>query len=779
MQLTENTKIVFRRTWVHILALIFLCGLLTFFFVKNNYTGYPFYQRADCDALYAPLSVALINDGNLTCTAHPGATVLSIYGGIYYGLSFVSQAYKDVFDISRMKTRADASKTLTAAIVTGRVIALVTILFFSIVYYLTLVRLTKDWPIAFIFAFIVVTSPGVLYHIAIIRPECLSITFFFLVVLFFLLAIKVEKQSALRCGLLFVVCGFASGMAVLSKIQIGPLLAILALVIIFSVVFHADLLRLRNVSNRKLLVNVGIAISCIIITPWWSLKRPSFLSPELVSNMSSDYQRIYGNLPETFLWEVLMGYLVLAGIATGIWFMRTRLPRIYIKKLYYLSFVMNLFAVGAIVSVYLVLVPVSVSFNGYVTNTNHLVYSVFTNIMGGGFLENTGRTFWTYAKGIVLSHEGYSSVVGINLIYIVVISSMFCMVRLFFSKAESKSAYLIPIFLFAAAFIMDLFSAMRYMRLGHFAPRYLIYSTSVYVMGLAYLAKIECAGVFQNPLRINWSLVKCLAIAAVFILHLIIIPIKPDLWPSIPNGTNWCWSLVRYLAPEFPAEHVLSHKGEFVFSQTRHKEGYNTFFRKVGKPLGCWLFNNNTSGDINFHESTTQVVCERQFPIFRPGDKVVVVDKAENMEVNDFTVCLWVNILRMPLAGGRGETFLFGASDRNFSITIADGGLYDREIWGYCNGGSGQVRSGWSIAENEWYHVVLVKEKQKLYLYIDGQEVGKTNVVAVGRRLKGNIGCNLGNKPAPISATFMLASAALWSKALPLHEIKELYELQR
>jgi Concanavalin A-like lectin/glucanases superfamily/Dolichyl-phosphate-mannose-protein mannosyltransferase len=776
MQLSENTKIAFRHTWVHIMSLIFLCGLLTFFFVKNNYTDYPFYQRADCDALYSPLSVALINDGNLTTTAHPGATVLSIYGGIYRGLSFISQAYKGVFDISRMKTRVDASKTLTVAIVTGRVIALLTILFFSIVYYLTLVRLTEHWLIAFISTFIVVTSSGVLYHIAIIRPECLSIAFFFLAVLFFLLAIKVEKQSALRCGLLFVACGFASGMAVLSKIQIGPLLAILALLTIFSVVFHADLLRFRIVSKRKLLVNVVIAISLIIITPWWSLKKPSFLAPELVSYMSSDFQRVYGNLPETFLWEVLIGCLVLAGIAIGIWSMRTRLPRIYIKKLYYLSFVMNLSAVGALVSVYLVLVPVSVSFNGYVTNTNHLVYSVFTNISGAGFLENSGASFYTYIKSILLLHSAQSSVAKVNLIYIVAIAGLFCIIKCCFFKTESKLVYLVPIIIFVSAFVMDLFSAMR---TNHPTARYAIYSIGVYVMGLAYLANIECAGAFQKPLRINWSSVKCFAIVAVFIMHLIIMPIKPDLWPSIPNSTEWCWSLVRYLAPEFPADHVLSHKGEFVFSQTRHKEGYDIFFSEVGKPLGCWLFNNNTSGDINFHESINQVVCERQFPTFRPGDKIVVVDKAENMELNDFTVCLWVNILQMPLSGGRGETHLFGAADLSLGLTIVNGGLYDREIWGYSSGGSGQVRSGWAIAKEEWYHVALVKEKQKLYLYIDGQEVGKNNVVASGRRPEGNIGCNLGNKPASISATFMIASAALWSKALSFHEIKKLYDLQK
>ncbi len=547
------------RTFLrHALLLAFICGLLSWdFFAIGNYTAYPFYYNlgSDSDALYAAQTVTLLNNGGFHIIQHPGATVHSIYGGTYRLLALFSKPYGDLMRLSDMRSKADAYRILTTSVVSGRVIALLLVLVLVCAYYaLVFLGVTGSWLIAFAFTLYFATSPAVLYHTHIIRAESLSVLFFLLAVLLYLAGIRAREVPFSYPVIAFLGSGFMSGLAVLSKIQIGPLLAISLIGMIGSLLLSGNMPGFGNIGRKKLLANVGIAYGCVFFTPWWSLQRPAFLTPELVSQMDSDRRRVLGRLPEEFTIEVYLVLIILLALALSIWLLRSRMGKTALERLFRLSLVLNLIAVGVVASVYGVLVPVSVSFDGYLSNTHHLVYSTLTNITGGGFLENAGGSFLSHVTKILALHGNYSPLASLNLLYVVGGAALLCALRcaLPMRGGRSRWNYLLPLALFAGAFTMDIFSSMRWIVLY---PHYAIYSIGVYGIGLAYLTRLECVADPLKPSHWGTLLGKRVVVVAVFVVQLLMFG---HYLYTTPRGAsvsktdlNRSWRHILYKAPQF------------------------------------------------------------------------------------------------------------------------------------------------------------------------------------------------------------------------------------
>ncbi len=76
-----------------------------------------------------------------------------------------------------------------------------------------------------------------------------------------------------------------------------------------------------------------------------------------------------------------------------------------------------------------------------------------------------------------------------------------------------------------------------------------------------------------------------------------------------------------------------------------------------------------------------------------------------------------------------------------------------------------------------WYHIVLTKNATSLILYINGEAKGSIQIINPSNITPSQLlGINLWNNSK--TATFKVASTAVWLKSLSAHEVKQIYQSQ-
>jgi hypothetical protein len=479
-------------------CVLIFCIYLTYnFFIIKNFASYPWYhaENNDSDAFYAAQTLGIINDGFLKCTIHPGATISTVHGTIYKLLSKINDSFRALTTLSEVGNLDDGFQVLNTATQISRISSLFIAYIFSALLLAVIYQFTKDLIISFLFTFYVVTSHTFLFHSTVVRPEALSLFFFFFAVLIFLNKICKENISLISFFLGFLFIGFFLGFSVFSKIQIGPLIVFfigLVSLYLFWVAGKGNFItgKIKNIWFICCLAS----LMNIVLTPWWTLKRPGFLTSEFLDKIANnDFGRLYGPAPESFSLMVFIILLIFT-ITSFLFFVvdRKQLLKGLTSRSLPILFAVNVLNLGIISSVYLILLPVSASFGSYTNNTNHLVYSTITNVLYAGFLD-ADIDIWLSFNRILAMHNWTSQLLGVNVVFIAFLAFLFCIIRLFFQSSNTKISYLFIIFIFLIGIFIDFFSTMR---LTPWSPGYLffhyaLYSIFIYSIGLAKLSSLE------------------------------------------------------------------------------------------------------------------------------------------------------------------------------------------------------------------------------------------------------------------------------------------------
>lgn len=775
------------RWWFHGLLLTIICALLARYFIAGDYMALPWYDLPDADAPYVAQTTVLLNDGDFYFIYHPGATVYSIQCAVHRVFALVSAEHEDLMRLSEVSNRKDAARLLTTAVDTGRIIALLTIMVLAGTLYLLILKLTKSWLIAFVFTFYVILSQGTLYHIRVIRAESLSVFFFSGAALLAFIGIGRKSLSVLFFSIMFFLSGLVLGMAVFSKIQIGPQTVLLLGGVLAYLCSGRSSFSTISLSYKTVIANLGLAILCVLVTPYWALTRPAFLTPELISTMAGDFKRLYGTAPATFLTPVFAILVLLVGFSIALFRGRSRIDQPWFSRLFAISLTVNLIASGLIMSVYLVPLPASVSFAGYIGNMKQLVYATLTNITGGGFLENAHGAFTDHIAKIVALHGEYSSLAHINVLYIVAVVAFVCAGRLVVPKSRTL-AYLVPLGLFAMGFVVDLFSSMRWTKLYF---HYAIYSVGFYALGLAYFTWLETKHIsilqgFRDALpRLAYSLPGLMVlVAAMFNLWIVSYDVisSPVKSKGYGGSEAAAWGLVG-MVPQFKS--IMDYAGvrrQVCISPESLAVCLNQIVPVTGAALGSWnLGTKEGLGKLKTVSAAGNKSVRRSedgYPIFGAASGRVILDGFKLPEsIGDLTLGLWARVLEWPR--GAGETLLFGTEDYVVGLTAISGRGYRNQIYGYYGGGGGSVNSPPdSMLPSVWRYITLVKSAERLALYIDGAHVAGTKpIVSTVMPGKQDVGINLKNSDT--AATFELASVTVWNKALSELQVKQVYDVMQ
>jgi len=86
---------------------------------------------------------------------------------------------------------------------------------------------------------------------------------------------------------------------------------------------------------------------------------------------------------------------------------------------------MSLLLLGVVVSIYLPMSAASVTADGYIGNTHHLVYATLSNLAGAGFLENKDASLREFLLKIRDLHSESSRIAGVNVLVLVAIAGSF------------------------------------------------------------------------------------------------------------------------------------------------------------------------------------------------------------------------------------------------------------------------------------------------------------------------------------------------------------------
>ncbi|MSQ48414.1 MAG: hypothetical protein EXR78_08570 [Deltaproteobacteria bacterium] len=757
------------------LAVVYACLLLGFW--QGNYAAYPFYdlQGSDADPVYAAQTVLLINDGDLDLIIHPGATMEMVFGTAYSMLGLVDRAHAELSHLADARNADASDRILTTAVRSGRVVALVIIMALAFVVYDLLLRLTGSALCAFALTFFVATSPGVFLHAHIIRPESLSLLSLLLAGLLALAGMNrlSETPHHWRAVLLFLGVGLCLGFAVFAKIQVIPYLAI------FVVVLGVAALS----SDRVLSVSEGtawrlaacLAFAPLVLMPYWSMRRPDFLTPELVATLSPDFQQAYGVSPSSFAGAAFIGAATWATFQVAITLWRTRSRSPIAARAWNVATLGTLVLLGVVLSLYLVLLPVSRSWGGYVHNTRHLVYSTLTNITTRAFLENRNEALMGHLRKIAVLHAEQSRLLGFNVLWYVAIAALWAVFRLV-RKSDARLLRALPLALFTTGLVMDVFSSMRWRNLY---AQYAIYSVVPYAIGLGLVLWWEV-----RSRRLREAMLWAVALTQ-FILIAGPLALANRASGQSTSSKEIAWSNVRALVPQFGKylEYAATAKREF--SRSAHDAAWPSVLRDFGPPVGAW---NMKDAGTRVAESSgspfagglrvEQPMSMRLEPIFAPGPRRLVVESPRWPDGGfaDLTFSLWVAILRLPSDGVRGETLLCGEQSLQIALTVINGAGYLPQFFGYYGGGVGGISVPVPAGDPSWHHLVVTKSADLQTLFLDGQAASSRQPVAAHVTLTNPTGCNLLERMQ--GATFELASFVVWPRALDKAAVARLYALQ-
>lgn len=139
----------------------------------------------------------------------------------------------------------------------------------------------------------------------------------------------------------------------------------------------------------------------------------------------------------------------------------------------------------------------------------------------------------------------------------------------------------------------------------------------------------------------------------------------------------------------------------------------------------------------------------------------------------DYTVSIWVSVTRMP-STNYGQVFSAwaGGMDDPLRLVVQGGRLYAR-----IEAGAGYGTEGFPLKTDIWYHVVGVKQGQKLTLYVDGKahSTGEAPQTIVSSAADFAIGGNP-NYSGPEFLPAKLADLKFYARALSCEEVKRLHE---
>lgn len=505
----------------HFFVLLLICFFVLYnFFYTGRYAEYPWWHEHgnDIDATHAATTIGLLNNSELTFVYHPAATIYALHGIVYRMLALQDPAHQRLLHLREVKDYHQAIALLETSTRTSRILTVIEAVLFLILFYFLIVRLGGHWVIAFLVTFYLGTSHAFLQHICMVRAEILNMLFF--LGAFYLVSHLFQKkiEPSLIWACFIIPAGIFLGWSVFSKIQIGPVVLGFLGLMIFYLLWMPSYGQKKEIAAKIFWFNLGLSLVNLLIMPWWALKRPAFLTPEVISfymTSAADWKKVYGPAPESFfvpIFVFLMVLVVMSACLIGFKHIgkTNKISGQFIRFFWFF----NLLISGGIISIYLILFPVSVSFTQYIENTQRLVYAVLTNVSYGGFLSHRSMNFDTFEK-IWNMHANESSLFHMNILYFVILVgflSLYC----FFKKGNPKRwLYGFVFFLLTTAVTMDIFATMRSVKLY---PYYAFYSLSFFALGLAVWLNVEYQNGFYLLPKLS-SLLFSKALVLVLGLH--------------------------------------------------------------------------------------------------------------------------------------------------------------------------------------------------------------------------------------------------------------------
>ena len=476
-------------------GLVCILALLAFNFISVvKYASYPWWHQHDCDSdpLYVAQAVTLVNDGPFDYIHHPGATVSSGHGFAYRVASAIAGWHPEYLDVRASVPDPSASELLENAVRFSRWMSFVVFAVFIASLHGFLFWLTRNNVVTFLVTFFVATSEVGIWHSRAIRPEIPSLLFSVLA-LWAILALSrnLARGEDRRFVLGSIAFGMSLALAMLSKIQILPVVAALLLLGIGTVVAIGERCPIDGMA-RRLWASLVLGLIVVMLTPWWALGRPDFVTESYVSSIGYFDRLVYGSMAETFV-PLVAGVLgvLLAGTFVAILINRSQEGSRVSDRLACAFGFVHLVALGSLVGVFAVVAPASRSFSSYVANTHHLVYGViantFGNVFGSGFLHHKTVDGNTFAR-IFDAHALGDRMLGVNVAWLIILVAVIVIIRIVAPKTSDRGGYRLALLVLSIGVVMDVVFTLRWNAQFNY---YTIFSLVFYGIGTALFLKLE------------------------------------------------------------------------------------------------------------------------------------------------------------------------------------------------------------------------------------------------------------------------------------------------
>ncbi len=461
-------------------------GIIAYYaFVTVNCLAYPWWVGlgSDGDGTYVTQTLLLLNNGPLELIFHPGASAYGLLGIILRIIGNLDPTHA-FLSLSAMQNPVQVFAMLDHAMHVSRLVVVILNMICLLLFWRVLYQLSKNLLIALgLSAFFMTTYFMMEQRAFIIRPEIFSF-FYMLLCVTLLISTQQRLASGLSVGIFRMMgIGILAGLAFLAKFQTLPLIACLFIWWVFATSSKFQ----KNIETRILWVACASAVVNIVIMPWSWLKRPDFLL-DFLKNLYylREEHQLYGPAPASVapVYAVVLFLLLAISLAAAC----IRHPYQNIVARYLIK--INFFITGFIASCYLVFLGLGQSMAAYVAASNHLLYSVTTNVLYGGAANHRMIDHRTF-EAIVNVHNG-SQILGVSVLWYVVAAACFCFIRLLRSSTE-RNKYGLVLLVFAIGLTMDILSTFRQYSKEQviIVASYAIYSLSVYCCGLALLCALE------------------------------------------------------------------------------------------------------------------------------------------------------------------------------------------------------------------------------------------------------------------------------------------------
>jgi hypothetical protein len=503
--------------------LVFTLALLVFnFTVVGKYASYPWWHQHDCDSdpLYVAQAVTLVNDGPFDYIHHPGAVVSSGHGFAYRLAAAVTGWHPEYLDIRASQRGFSPWEVLEDATRFSRWLSFAVFAAFVATFCCFVFWLTRNGVVTSMVTFFVATSPVAIWHSRAVRPEVPSLLCSLLALWAVLASARgLARGEDRRLAAGSVVLGIVLALAMMSKIQVLPVAAALLVLGFGLVIIHGDPGN-RNATTRRLRASLVLGVIVVVMTPWWALGKPEFLTEAHLESIGYFDRLVYGSLPESFvpLAAGLLG-MSLAGTVAAMIINRRRSGTRTVDRLARAFVFLHLAELGATLGVYAVVAPTSRTFSSYLGNTHHLVYATIANTFGNvferGFLlhktvdRNTlMRVFDTHALG--------DRLLGVNIAWLIIAVSAVVAARVLTKSTADRGEYRLVLFLLAIGAVMDVIFTLRWSAQFNY---YVIYSLVFYGIGLALYLELEWRNLWLDGGRLRATSGVAILLAGLLVSH--------------------------------------------------------------------------------------------------------------------------------------------------------------------------------------------------------------------------------------------------------------------